>query len=78
VIGERPEDFYGNSKFICDESEATGAPGGESFFRVFAKKIVGAVPVKSEGAVMEITGIFKKGCSGNSPPQHLHLSNFYY
>jgi len=28
----RPEDFYGNSKFICDESEATGAPSGESFF----------------------------------------------
>jgi len=21
VIGARPEDFYGNSKYICDESE---------------------------------------------------------
>ena len=60
----RPEDFYWNSKYICDESEATGAPAGESFFSRLCEKIVGAVPVKSEGAVMKITVLIQKGCSG--------------
>ena len=44
----RPEDFYGNSA------------GGESFFSCPHEKIVGAVPVKSEGATMEITVLIQK------------------
>ena len=53
---------------------STGTARAENpFFRVLAKKIVGAVPVKSEGAVMEITVLIQKGCSGKSTtPQHLN------
>jgi len=44
---------------------STGTARAENpFFRVLAKKIVGAVPVKSEGAVMKITVLIQKGCGG--------------
>ena len=43
---------------------STGTAQAENpFFRVLAKKIVGAVPVKSEGAIMEITDPIQKGSS---------------
>ena len=45
-----PRRLLRKSKFICDESEAAGAPGGESFFSRPREK---TMPVKSEGAVMD-------------------------
>jgi len=73
VIGARPEDFYGNSTYICDESEATGAPGGESFFLRPREKNSRSRAREKRRAVMEITVLIQKGCGGN--PLHPKRKN---
>ena len=61
VIGvHAPKTSTGTANLFATKAKRQEHREENLFFRVLAKNIVGAVPVKSEGAVMEITVLIQK------------------
>ena len=74
-----PKTSTGTANLFATKAKRQEHQAENPFFRDLAKKIVGAVPVKSEGAVMKITVLIQKKdvVEIHSPPT-FELEPFYY